>query len=260
MDKSAHHNAPRDAPDGRRRFLKNTAIATGVVWTTPVVIGALPVAAAQGSVSSAHTFDDGTLQGWVIDNTAGGGGDGLWNISSDRSVSPSSSLHYGNGIGGTYNTGGRNSGTVTSPLFTVPATGGEMTFDVWREIEQFANGTWDELSVTILPGGTPPGTVEYSASIDGGTLGVFEPISIDLAAYAGTMVTVVFAFDTGDANFNDFEGIYVDNITIPGLVPPAGAAAANVTTLNARAATRGFFPERATPTPRELRERNRATR
>lgn len=245
---------------GRRRFLKRTAIATGAVWTTPVVIGALePVAAATGSGGCPFTycFDDGTTEGWTIDNSAGSGS-GLWNVNDSRSVSPTFSLHYGTGIGGSYATGGTNSGTVTSPSFTVPATGGDLTFDIWREIEQFDTGTWDEFSVTILPSAT----VEYAVSADGGTSGVFEPIAIDLGAYAGQAIQVVFAFDTGDNNFNNFEGVYVDNVTVPcNTPPPAGAGLLAGTTLNARSATQeSFFPQRQALTNREQRQRDRATR
>jgi len=245
-------------PSSRRRFLQRGAAATGVAWTTPIVIGALePVAAAVSSTCPVvYCFDDGTTQGWTIDNTAGAG-DGLWNINSSRSVSPPFSLHYGTGTGGDYVTGGRNAGTVTSPSFVVPATGGALTFEVWREIETFATGNWDEFSVSILPSGT----VEYAVSIDGGTMGLFEPIFIDLAAYAGMSIQVVFAFDTGDANFNNFEGIYVDDITIPcDTPPPPSNLTANFIGLSARSVAPSFFPERAEPTARELSQRAQETR
>lgn len=257
-------------PADRRSFVKRTAAATGLVWVTPIVLGTLePIAAATGSSGEPFTFDfdDGTTQGWVIDNTAGSG-NGLWNINAGRSVSPSFSLHYGTGIGGNYNTGTTNSGTVTSPPFTVPSVGGFLTFEIWREVEVFGSGTWDEFSASILPSGT----VEYAVSRDGGTGGLFEPISIDLGVYAGSTIQVVFAFDTGDANFNNFEGIWVDNVSIPcENVPPANVLSANgslstdrTTGANVfaprRSNSRAFFPDRPDPSPRELADRRTAMR
>ena len=172
----------------------------------------------------------------------------------------------------------------------VPASGGALSFDIWREVEVFASGTWDEFSVSILPSGT----VEYAVSRDGGTGGLFEPISIDLAAYAGTSIQVVFAFDTGDTQFNDFEGIYIDNVMIPCSTLPTGFSATNSTnwpdddpgfvvespqlsqaigvvgpdlqaftaagSSDGKAKSNSYFPERPDPTSSELRRRTNATR
>ncbi len=236
----------------RRAFLQKSLVATGVAWTAPIVVSLNdPIAAATGSGGCPFTycFDDGSTEGWTIDNTAGVG-NGLWNVNNGRSTSASFSLHYGTGIGGNYNSTGNNSGTVTSPAFVVPAAGGALTFNIWREVEVFASGNWDEFSVSILPSGT----VEYAVSRDGGTNGVFEPISIDLAAYAGTPIQIVFSFATNDQNFNNFEGIYVDDITIPCDNPPAGGGG---TSFSARAAE-PYFPDRPAPTADELKRRGRA--
>lgn len=253
----------RDSTRNRRAFLQKSLVVTGVAWTAPVITSLnTPVAAATGSLAGCpytYCFDDGTTEGWVIDNTAGSG-NGLWNVNNGRSTSPSFSLHYGTGVGGNYNTGGTNSGTVTSPAFTVPAAGGDLTFNVWREVENFGSGSWDEFSVSILPSGT----VEYAVAIDGGTGGVFEPITIDLAAYAGQAIQVVFAFDTGDANFNNFEGIYVDDVTVPCTLPPAGGGGFGTPNAAVRSsiggAGSGYFPQRSVPTQRESRDRQRSLR
>ena len=210
---------------GRRDLVKRGAVATGAIWAAPAILSFDPVAAAAGSTPNSYTycFDDGTTEGWTIDNTAGAG-NGLWQVNSGRSVSPSFSLHYGNGVGGTYQTGNsRNAGTVTSPSVTIPAVGPViLEFEVRREVETYPSGTWDEFSVSILPSGD----TLYSRSRDGGTGGVFENVTIDLAAYAGDTVQIVLAFDTRDGAFNNFEGIWVDNITVPGASAPLGALGA----------------------------------
>lgn len=240
------------ASDDRRAFLQKSLVATGIAWTAPVVMSLRdPIAAATGSGGCPYTFcfDDGTTEGWTIDNTAGDG-NGLWNVDNGRSTSPTFALHYGTGVGGDYDTGGTNSGTVTSPAFVVPAAGGDLDFNLYRDIEDFATGTWDEFSVSVLPGGT----VLYAVSADGGTNGLFEPISLSLAAFAGTAIQIVFSFATGDANFNNFEGIWVDDVTIPCDAPPAGGGG------TARLQGGGYFPERPEPNRRAQRERARATR
>lgn len=241
----------------RRDLLKKGLVAGGIAWTAPVVTTlAQPLAAATGSSGGSYTycFDDGTTEGWTIDNTAGVG-NGLWNVANDRSVSASFSLHYGTGTGGNYVTGGRNSGSVTSPSFTVPATGPVLLeFDVWREVETYANGNWDEFSVSILPAGT----TLYSVARDGGTGGVFEHITIDLAGFAGDTVQLSFFFDTADANFNTFEGIYVDNVIVPGATGGFGLVAGGGAARSLGGA--GWSPDRPEPTRQELRRRERDLR
>ena len=257
---------------GRRGFVKKSLVASGIAWTAPIVLSMNePVAAATGSGGCPFTFcfDDGTTEGWTIDNSAGSG-DGLWQVNNGRSTSPTFSLHYGNGVGGTYNTNGINSGTVTSPSIDVPAAGGDLTFNILRDVEFFATGFWDRFSVTILP----TNTTIYTTGPDGGTGGVFEPVSLDLGAFAGTTIQIVFAFDTLDANFNDHEGIWIDDVTVPCNLPPATSAIAlapavstalapafpEILALSTRDSNEAFFPEFDDPTARELRDRRRATR
>ncbi|MDW3177202.1 MAG: hypothetical protein R8J94_07445 [Acidimicrobiia bacterium] len=238
----------------RRALLKKGAAVAGVAWTAPVILTwTEPVAAAVGSGGGSYTycFDAaGDPEGWTMN--------GLWNINSSRSVSPSFSLHYGTGTGGTYESTGTNSGTATSPAFVVPTSGSTIVeFDVWREVEVFGSGTWDELSLSVLPGGS----VLYAVSRDGGTGGLWEHITVDLAGFAGSTVQLVFAFDTGDANYNDFEGIYIDNIVVPGATPPGGGSL-SASPLSTRSLGTGevWMPDRPKPTASDLRRRDRATR
>ena len=90
---------------------------------------------------------------------------------------------------------------------------------------------------------------------DGGTGGVFESISIDLAAYAGSTVQIVLAFDTGDGAFNNFEGIWVDNITVPGASAPLGALGGFAAFSFSRSSATnepGWMPDRPQPSQAEL--------
>lgn len=246
-------SASGPADPRRRRLLQQSVAAAGVAWAVPVVSTLRePAAAAVGSGGCPYVycFDSGTTEGWTINNSAGAG-NGLWKVSNARSVSPSFSLHYGNGVGGTYDTGGRNSGTVTSPVIGIPAAGGSLSFDLWRRVELFTSGTWDEFSVSVLPAGA---TI-YAVSRDGGTGGIFVPIVLSLAAYAGQNVQIVFTFDTKDGAANNFEGIYVDNVTVPCITPPAGSlgTGGSLRSLDAGGAS-DWFPD-AEPTAQDLGRR-----
>jgi len=239
----------RKVDQRRRDFVTKGVAAAGIAWVAPVVLADKAAAAAVGSALTGclYCFDDGTSEGWTLD--------GMWNISSDRSVSPSFSLHYGTGIGGNYDTpGSANSGSSVSPTFTVPTVGSTLLeFELWREVEVFASGTWDEFSVTVLP----DGTTIYAVSRDGGTGGVFEHITLDLAAWAGQDIQLSFAFDTGDDNFNDFEGIYVDDILVPGDCPTTSGSTS--LSLN-RSAVSSFVPPRREVPLRERLERDQLAR
>jgi hypothetical protein len=240
-------------------MLKKSAAAAGVAWTAPIVMSLHePVLAAVGSgVDGEFTFcwDNGTTEGWTIDNTAGPGSDGHWGLDSSRSVSGSTSMHYGRGSASNYNspTGTRNSGTVTSPSFDVNTTGNQdVVFEIWREVETYPSGNWDQFSLSIAGGATL-----YSVARDGGTGGVWQTITISLAAYSGQTIQLVMAFDTGDGVSNNWEGVYVDDFKVPSQTPPAtGLAFGNRARISGGAPT-GFFPERTEPTKKEVRRRNR---
>jgi hypothetical protein len=244
----------------RRSVLKKGVVAGGIAWTAPIITTlTTPVAAAVGSAGGSYTycFDVG-LEGWTINNAAGAG-NGLWHLSTDRSVSGATSLHYGSDApGDDYKTGGRNAGTVTSPAFTVPgAAPQDLEFEIFRRVEVYGSGRWDEFSVSILGGATL-----YSRSRDGGTPGAgFEQVSISLAGFANQTIQLVFAFDTGDGSFNNFEGIYVDNILVPGATPPGGGAGSiDGGSAQRTVADLNWMPNRVEPTTIEQRRRERAAR
>ena len=239
----------------RRALIQRAAVAGGVAWSTPVVTTlAQPVAAATPSGLSncptIYCFDTGTTEGWTIDNSAGSGG-GLWNVRSGRSTSPSMAMHYGTGVGGTYNTGAANGGTITSPTFTLPGSGPmTMSLRVWRDIELWTgNGNWDVFTITILPTAAAASTL-YQVFHDGGTGGVFQTLSFDLSPWAGQSAQIAITFDTVDSAYNDFEGIWIDDVTIPCSSPPVGAGGAGL-----RAAAPGYSPPLPTPSADELRKR-----
>jgi len=256
-DQTSVSAAPERTPIGRRSVLKKSAVAAGVAWTAPVVMSLHePVLAAVGSgYDGEFTFcwDNGTNEGWTIDNTAGPGANGHWGLDSSNQVSGATSMHYGRGMASNYNSPNntRNSGTVTSPSFTVNTTGNQdVVFQIWREVETYGSGNWDQFSVSVAGGATL-----YSVARDGGTTG-WEQVTISLAAYSGQTIQLVLGFDTGDGNFNNFRGIFVDDFKVPSQTPPATGLGFGA---RARISTgpTGFFPEREKPTKKEQRRRDR---
>ncbi len=145
----------------------------------------------------------------VESGTNGWTASGLWHVASDQSDSPSHSWAYNNGFH--YNTGARNSGSLTSPALEVPAgtSGAILTFKSWYETEDTA-AFWDRKTVHISAGG---GAWQQVAQVTGPNR-QWTPVSCDLAAYAGQSVRVRFTFDTVDGVLNQFKGWYVDDVRV----------------------------------------------
>jgi len=146
---------------------------------------------------------EGTLTGWVLD--------GLWGQSARRAGTGTQALWYGEEPTGSYDTGARTVGSAISPVFTVPASDPYLVFDSWYETEP--GRSYDTKTVSVL-------------SASGVPLVTFSPLSHpsqqwetrghSLANQAGQDVRIRFQFDSGDADHNDYEGWYVDNVRVVG--------------------------------------------
>lgn len=186
----------------------------------------------------AADFESG-LNGFTIDNNGpdglpGTADDGLWHQSTGRGGnaghSASNSIYYGRNEtasgGGNYDTGSTNSGTLTSPVINLPAganldlafkyfittEGGSPTFDVAR------------ISVFDVALGTTTALGDNSAgSLMADPSNGFLSVSSDLSAFAGRSIRLVFSFDTVDNLFNNFEGLYVDDVVITSIGLPGDA-------------------------------------
>ncbi|MDQ2665926.1 MAG: carboxypeptidase regulatory-like domain-containing protein [Gemmatimonadota bacterium] len=165
------------------------------------------------------------------------------------------------GSGGTSTTS--NSGTATSPSFTISANAPvvSLDFDTWFEIESVnPNATgYDLMIVRVIdvstnttieltrlnpfvdPTVSPRDVIPFSS---GGfdRAPQYRPVSLDLSAYKGKQIKLEFFFDTVDGNYNGFRGWIVDNVRVTdqtalGLSSPlANRAAAPLTTSPAAAA------------------------
>ncbi len=153
------------------------------------------------------------VNGWTVSNGA------LWHQSTRRNTSPSNSWYYGQESTGTYNTGGTNSGSLTSPAIDLTnADSPVFTFRTFLVTEN--NSNYDKATVSISTNGGTSFTQIWTKTT---TNNVFSTESIDLSSYEGQTILIRFHFDTVDAIQNDHEGWYVDDVAINGTGVPLAA-------------------------------------
>jgi len=160
-------------------------------------------------------FDDleGDTSGWTAS--------GLWHLANDTAcVSPgynsaTHSFYYGQEASCDYDTGGTNSGTLTTPGITGLATGSNaatLSFYYWREVESY-NGAYDKTFVEVsYDGGSNWTTVWYKDSSDS-SLAAWTFVSVDLSPSSDTAL-VRFTFDSVDSVSNNFVGWLIDDVTV----------------------------------------------
>jgi hypothetical protein len=135
-----------------------------------------------------------------------------------------------------------NSGTLTSPAFAIPANAptATLTFAYWYEVEGVDPSHFDLMTVQVLDPAT--GALSGGATLNPANQPISEqadaPFSsagfnlapiwtstqIDLSAYKGKTVQLVFTFATGDNQYNGFRGLIVDDVVVDTRVIPASAA------------------------------------
>jgi len=124
------------------------------------------------------------------------------------SQSGDSVLYYGDPGVGTFACGGTNSGTAKTEGVTVPA-GGLLGF--WLRMDTEGSDFYDMLTVFAEVGGVQ--TLVWSKPPD---IVTFEWIfvAVDLAAFEGQSVQIVFQFDTIDDIGNETLGVMIDDLII----------------------------------------------
>jgi hypothetical protein len=167
-----------------------------------------------------YNFTGGAAMGWTFSNTCTSGVG--WTTDDFRSVSASHSLYYGDPAVQNYDCfGASNSGTATSAMINLPASGSEVTFWVWISTECCT--TYDQLTLEVDPAVGSPVTVwnrnDFPEGGSGNTGGIFIEQTVSLAAYDGTTVQLRFFFNTVDGIANTTEGVYIDDIFVNGSCP-----------------------------------------
>jgi len=168
-------------------------------------------------------FEDGA-QGWTTT--------GLWHwVTPSNSDYPNAhsgvgSFWYGDESTGDYDVG-ENSGMLISPPLANPSI---LTFWTWWEIEALNPSTFDLMQITSDDGTKylflqlNPKDDTYDSSGDyssGGynVPGVWVKHTVNLRNYPGVS-RVIFYFDSGDDEYNKYQGWYIDDVTIYESVVP----------------------------------------
>ncbi len=172
--------------------------------------------------------DDGSFEGplaateevtpetWTVGNG--------WAISGLRSLSGESSLHFGLSDGsGLAPPGESAAGEILSPLILVPEDGPRWRFSLWLATEwDLAPSSDNPAGVDLLealvaadaPVALAPAIVWDAREIGGTTLGTWIDVTIDLTPWRGRSVRLGWRFNTGDADANEAEGVYIDQAVV----------------------------------------------
>jgi hypothetical protein len=173
------------------------------------VMVALITDSTNGPAGPVQVFFDNMESG-----TNGWTASGLWHLDEQKAYSVSNGWAYNSGSH--YNTGARNSGALMTPQ--IDLSGGvsaSLRFRSWYETEDTGT-TWDRKLVQVSTDGENWTTV---AQISGQNK-EWTVQAVDLKAYAGQQVYIRFFFDTMDAVLNQFQGWFLDDVSVT--VLPAG--------------------------------------
>ena len=168
------------------------------------------------SVVFSDNFDEANV--WTVEGTDGAGGGPLWHVSQRHSSSGVNAVYYGDEATGTYDTGFRNFGTLTSPDIQLPFIGATQTIALeWDQFRQtadsfFLDGGFVRI-IDVRAGTTTQMSFVQNTRSSSGTL-AFAHQKINLHPFAGRLIKVQFYMDTLDPLFNNAEGWYVDNVVV----------------------------------------------
>ena len=169
-----------------------------------------------------ETFSAGIPATWLVS----GQGLATWHASEARSSSAPTSAWFGNDETGTYDSepGEASQGTLSTEPITIPeGTYAALDFDIWVDVEPVAD--YDVLEVRVQPiTMSALGPVVWDKTVlQNAQYATWVPVEVNLSAYAGQTVRVMFRFDSVDGIENDGEGVYVDDIRIRRTCEPVSA-------------------------------------
>ncbi len=160
------------------------------------------------------------LDGFWVQNQGGAAELGLWGLTDRRADevghSSSNSAYFGSATGN-YEVG-HTAGWLVSPVVDLSnMSAATLTFNYFLNVELPTNVDQARVQVarnngefqTVLAKGN--GLDVSPAQAD-----TWNSATFDLASYIGDSIQIRFAFDTVDAQFNQFEGWYVDDVVVSG--------------------------------------------
>lgn len=138
---------------------------------------------------------------------------GLWHVTTRRASDGSHAFWYGKEDTGNYNTGGANSGDLTSPVIDLSGIASPLlVFDQFIDVE---SNPFDLTQVTVSDVNDPGHTLLIDKDT-ASSAGAFASRLIALTGFAGKQITLRFHFDTLDGAANSSEGWYVDHLRVIG--------------------------------------------
>ena len=169
-----------------------------------------------------HNFESGA-GGFTVSNATSVG----WHLTTargnDGGHSPTRSFLFGSdpnrkGAGGSYEVRSkgksvRNSGSLISPLISLPSGGGlTLDFNYWLETQGSTTRDLAQLEVRVGTSGAWTRLESYNSVAEHAYWATSAPV--DVSAYAGQTVQFRWFFDTIDGTANIFRGWQVDDVRI----------------------------------------------
>ena len=178
---------------------------SGAEATYPINAPETQFALLVGSLEESIILDESFASGLPAEWSA----TGLWHSSNGNcapagTCSDNSVMYFGQESGCDYDSGNQETGTLTAPAIALADVGGDITLRFCTYLETEDTAGWDVASVlangvTMAELGVTSGWTEYE---------------IDLTGVTGDTLTISFAFDTGDEQFNDYTGWLIDNVQV----------------------------------------------
>lgn len=185
-----------------------------------------------GTRLAEHHFDGGELTGWTVVQEFGGATPATWQVLSHvdaftgepRYTSPEYALYFGDGTQSppSLNVGERVAARATSAKLWMPGGGtAKLRFSVWMDAEAVFNK--DTLTLEIsAPSGKE--VIWDKSDLPKIPTPEFVDVTIDLTPWMGQQISLIWRFDSIDAEKNLGEGVYVDDITIDTLCAEGNTA------------------------------------
>ncbi|MBZ0111153.1 MAG: hypothetical protein K8J08_01700 [Thermoanaerobaculia bacterium] len=188
------------------------------------------------------TVDSGTGGGLSDDFEGGVGGwttSGLWHLTSNSSCaspgysSPTNAFYYGQDSTCNY-ASGTNSGNLISPSIGGITASSTLSFDFYRQVENYTAGSFDQADVSVSVAGSGAWTSVWSRDSTNTSLATWTSSGgISLASFAGSNIQVRFRFNTVDGTANNFTGWFIDDVVVTGDSPCGPGNTAPAVTITA---------------------------
>lgn len=154
-------------------------------------------------------FDDGTLQGWLADNSSDKVG---WTLSELQAASKPNALYYGHNKDQSYlGQGGPHTGTISSPSILMPTAGAiSISFQLYLDVEFSADKDMLDLNALDETGTKYPLWHKTASTPQK----EFVEVQADLSEFSGQVIKLQFVFNTVDGFENTGLGVFVDDVYV----------------------------------------------